>query len=277
MEVAAARVAASEGVKGGLVRVADVPRERAAPDEDASGEIGAELRQVARDRVEAIAILAQPSSRDTAQETDGVRVPGVGQDLLGRSLLDQSPGVENPDLLAHPPDHAQVVADEEDAGAELEPKGRDDVEDLGFDGRVEARRRLVEDEKRRVGRQRHRNHDPLLHPAGQLVRVAAHDAFRVGDLNLLEHRARTLDRLVLLGTEEPEDLSDLRADANGRVQRRRRVLVDHRDGSGAEPADISFAHRQEVLAVGANRAGEHSTVPRQGAHDRERRRRLAAA
>ena len=34
----------------------------------------------------------------------------------------------------------------------------------GLDGRVEARRRLVEDEERRVLGKRHRDHDPLLHP-----------------------------------------------------------------------------------------------------------------
>ncbi len=54
----------------------------------------------------------------------------------------------------------------------------DEVEHLGLDRRVEPGRGLVEDEERRVLRERHRDHDALLHPAGELVRVARHDAIR---------------------------------------------------------------------------------------------------
>ena len=66
---------------------------------------------------------------------------------------------------------------------------RDEIEHLGLDGRVEAGGGLVEDEERRVLGERHRDHDALLHPARELVRVAAHHAVRVGDLHLLEHLA----------------------------------------------------------------------------------------
>ena len=65
----------------------------------------------------------------------------------------------------------------------------DEVEHLGLDGRVEARRRLVEDEQRGIGRERHRDHDALLHAARELVRVAGHHGAGVGDLHPLERVA----------------------------------------------------------------------------------------
>ena len=49
----------------------------------------------------------------------------------------------------------------------------DEIEHLGLDGGVEAGRGLVEDQQGRIGRERHRDHDALLHAAGELVRVAA--------------------------------------------------------------------------------------------------------
>ena len=50
--------------------------------------------------------------------------------------------------------------------------GRDQIEHLGLDGGVERGRRLVEDQQRRLGGERHRDHDPLQHPARELVGIA---------------------------------------------------------------------------------------------------------
>ena len=159
-----------------LVGAADLLDEAAAVGEDAARQVGAQLRQVAGDRVESVAVLAQPASRDAAQQPDGVRVARLGEDRLRLALLDEPAGVEDADALAHLPDHREVVADEEDAGAELLAQGGDEVEHLGLDGRVEARGGLVEDEQRRVGGEGHGDDDPLLSAAGELVRVAAHAA-----------------------------------------------------------------------------------------------------
>ena len=57
----------------------------------------------------------------------------------------------------------------------------DEIEHLGLDRGVEPGGRLVEDEQLRVASQRHRDDDALLHPAGQLVRVALRDRFGIGD------------------------------------------------------------------------------------------------
>ena len=64
----------------------------------------------------------------------------------------------------------------------------DEVEHLGLDRRVESGRRLVEDQERGIGRERHRDDDALLHAARELVRVAPHHGVGIGDLHLSEHR-----------------------------------------------------------------------------------------
>ena len=100
----------------------------------------------------------------------------------------------------------------------------------------------------------------------------------VGDLDLLEHLARALrpprsSRDAL----EREHLGDLVADPERRVQRARRVLVDHRHLRGAQPAHVGVAHGEQVLARDRDPAAAHAAVARQVAQRRERGRRLAAA
>ena len=153
-----------------------------APLLDASGR-----RQKARDRVERRLVLERVAPRDAAQQPDRVGMAWVVEHLPGGPFLDQLAGVQDPDAIAHLGDHAEVVADEQQRGPELVTQRRDQVEHLGLDGRVERGRRLVEDQQRRLGGERHRDHDALEHPARELVRIAVHDAAGVGDPDLLEH------------------------------------------------------------------------------------------
>ena len=103
-----------------------------------------------------------------------------------------------------------------------------------------ARRRLVEDQQRRILRERHRDHDPLLHPARELMRIAAHHASRDRRSAPAPSASRARSSASLPGdAEHGERLRDLRADPHARVQRRAGVLVDHRHRAGvvlAQPA-----------------------------------------
>jgi hypothetical protein len=203
-------------------------------------------------------------------------VTGVAEDLVGDTLFDQAPGVEHSDPLAHPRDHREVVADEEDACPELLAERGDQVEHLGLHRRVEARRRLVEDEERRVLRERHRDDDPLLHSSRELMRVAAHDTGRIRDLHLLEDSVRPFLRGGTCLPHQLEDLGHLVADPDGGIQGRSRVLVDHRERRGAQLSDLTPAHREHVLAVDPDRASHDAAVARERAHERERGGRLPA-
>jgi hypothetical protein len=57
------------------------------------------------------------------------------------------------------------VGDHEDRHAEPPLQVAQEVEDLGLDGHVERRGRLVGDEELRIAGQRHGDHDALAHAA----------------------------------------------------------------------------------------------------------------
>jgi hypothetical protein len=195
----------------------------------------------------------------------------------GPPFLDEAACVQNADALAHLRDDSEVVADEEDARPEVASEPRDELEHLRLHGCVEPGRRLVEYEEGRVGGERHRDHDPLLHPARELVRVASHDARRIGDLHTPQHLLASLPRFSCRRAEKVVDLRHLGADPDGRVQRCARVLVDHRHLARAQGAHLGATHGDELAAGKRDRAAGHLPVARQVVHDREGRRRLAAA
>ena len=160
---------------------------------------------------------------------------------------------------------------------ELGAERRDQVEDLGLDGRVERGRRLVEDQQRRLGGERHRDHHALEHAARELVRIAVHHPGRIGDPDLLEHLLRAVEGLPLRDTCDLEHLGHLATDPDRRVQRPAGLLVDHRDRVLAELAQLALVQREHVASVHLDLAAGHLAVARQVADDPERDRRLAAA
>ncbi len=116
----------------------------------------------------------------------------VGEQVAGRALFDDAPGVHHPDARRTCGAPAQVVADQQDGGVDAGPQLLDQVEHLGLDRGVEAGRGLVEHEQAGVARERHGDHDALLLAAGELERVAAQGRRRVGHGHALEApRARS--------------------------------------------------------------------------------------
>ena len=92
----------------------------------------------------------------------------------------------------------EQVAGEED-GDPLAGEAPDEVAHVAHPGRVEARRRLVEEQQARLPQQGGGDPEPLPHP----VRVAADTVLRaVGQLDELEHLAdpRPRARLVVGGS-----------------------------------------------------------------------------
>jgi hypothetical protein len=260
--MAAARPPVADRIERRLFLAADLLGEAAPRGEDAALDLGAEPREEARDRVERCLVLAHAPARDAAQQPDRVRVAGVGEDLVGRSLLDEPPGIEDPDALAHLRDDRQVVADEEDAGAELLAEGSDQLEHLGLDGGIEPRRGLVEDEERRVLRERHGDDDPLLHPSRQLMGIPPHHACGIRDLHLAQDFLGALPRLPALEAEQLEGLGDLWADADSGIQRGGGILVDHRKVGRPQPANPGAAHAQQVFPVDADGPRDDAAVSR---------------
>ncbi len=112
------------------------------------------------------------------------------EDAVGRALFHHLAAIHDHDPVGHLGDDAHVVGDEDHGHAHLVLQQSDQRQYLCLDGDVERGRGLVGDEQARLARERHRDHDPLPHAAGQLVRIAAEDLRRFGNANLIEHAER---------------------------------------------------------------------------------------
>ena len=233
-----------------LSPLADRLRHGTARRVDAALERITERRQRTGDGLQRCVGLVHAEARHAAQQAHGVRVPRVREDVLGRALFDQPPGVQHADPLAEAHDKAEVVRDQQDGGVDAPAQLLDEVEDLGLHGGVEAGGGLVEDEQLRVDGERHRDDDPLLLPARQLERIAAQGRVRVRDGHTAQALPRLLERRLLV---QPlvvvEDLRELGADLHRRAQRLRRVLVDHGHLAAAPLAEGLLAQLAHVLAV----------------------------
>ena len=107
-----------------------------------------------------------------AEQPAGVGVRRSLQDVVHRAVLHAPAAVHDQHAVGDAGDDAEVVGDPDDAGAAVGLQLLDQVDDLRLHGHVERGGRLVGDEQRGRVRQRDRDHHPLPHPAGQLVRVA---------------------------------------------------------------------------------------------------------
>ena len=251
--------------------------EGAAIDVDAGRQRRPDLGQRAGDGEEGLLVLADAVAGEAAQQADGVGVLGVVEDLAGRPLLDDLPGVHHADPVAHRADHAEVVGDEQDGGRGLVAQGLDQVEHLRLHRGVEAGRRLVQHQELRVAGQGHGDHHALLHAARQLVRVAAHHRRRVGDAHPPERVGGQPLGLGRLVPEQREALDDLRSDAQRRVQGSAGILVHHRRVAGAERAQLRVVHQRDVVTGHLHVAGGDAAVGREVAQRGEGGGRLAAA
>ena len=186
-------------------------------------------------------------------------------------------GVHHEHPLGHPGDDAEIVGHPHDAHRQLFAKLADEGDDLLLDRHVEGRRRFVGDQHLGPQGEGHGDDHPLAHTPGELVGVRPRRPSGPRDADIGEH----LDgaRLGLLAglPVGAQHLGDLLANAHQRVQRRHRVLVDHRHLGAADGALAGLVQRQHVAAVEEHLAGNdlrrwHGVQT----HHRQHRQRLAA-
>ena len=178
--------------------------------------------------------------RQCVQQSAGVGVGGRAQHVAHRAALDDPPQVHHRDPVGGLRNHAEIVGDEQDRHAELGHQRLHEVEDLGLDGHIERGGRLVRNEEPRAGRERHRDHRPLAHSAGELEGVLIEATARVGDPHSFQH----LHRVVAGGAPgqigvQIQLLDHLASDGDAGGEARHRLLEDHRDG--AAPHDHQVA------------------------------------
>ena len=123
-----------------------------------------------------------------------VGMAGPVEQLIDVRLLDLLARIHDHDPLGDLGDHAQIVRDQHDGVPSLSCSSCSSSQDLRLDRDVERRGRLVGDQQSRIAGQRHRDHHPLAHAAGQLVRIVAQPPLGVGDADQLEQVDRRVAR-----------------------------------------------------------------------------------
>ena len=241
---------------------------------------GGRARQVGRDPGDAhqgsAIVLAQLGDR--SQQRLRVGMPHGSEDLFGRGRLDDSSRIHDADPVGPAGHDSHVVGDQQSRHAQAILQIVEQGQDLGLDRDVQGRRRLVGEQHLRLAGQRDGDHHPLTHPAGQLVRVVAQPVPGMGQADQLEHLQRAG---VGLGSGpsavQPHGLGHLLADRLCRVQRRLRVLEDHRHLVAPELAHPLVRQAHQVLAIEPDRPLDDLPALGQQPHDRQPQHRLAAA
>ncbi len=167
----------------------------------------------------------------------------VAEDLADRPLLHQLARIHDADAVADAHHGAEIVADEDDGGIVLLAQAAHQIEHRRLDRHVETRGRLVHDQQRGLGHQRHGDDDALLLAARELMGIAVEDAFRVRQIDLAQHvqgaRARLgLARLLV----DDRHFHQLPADGHDRIEARHGVLIDHGHAAAAELAQLLLRH-----------------------------------
>ncbi len=184
------------------------------------------------------------------KQVAGIGVLRIGEDLGGRSGLDDLALGHDADPIGDLADDAEVVGDEQHGHAVLVLERLQKLEDLRLHRDVERRRRLVGDQELRPVGESHGYHHALALAARKLMRVGAEPLLRFANTDLLEElqrsRAggRTLELLV-----DFQDFADLLLDRVQRIERCHRLLEDHGDVVAADMPELVVARLQEILPV----------------------------
>ncbi|GFJ80642.1 hypothetical protein Phou_048220 [Phytohabitans houttuyneae] len=213
--------------------------------------------RAARDRHE-VRVRVTVEGGHACQQPPGVRVLRPPQHVLDAAVLDGPSAVHDEHLVGHLADHAQVVGDQHDRRVELLLEIFEQVQDLRLHGHVERGRRLVGDEQVGVVDEGHRDHRPLPHAAGELVRVLPRAPRRLRDAHPVEHLDGALARLAAAGARvvDPVRFGDLPAHRVVRVQGREGVLEDHRHVAATQAAYLLIRTAHDIAAADEDLAGD---------------------
>ena len=181
------------------------------------------------------------------------------------------------DLVGQIGNHRQIVGDEDHAHAILLHQIAQQVEDLRLGRHIERGGRLICNQELRSQRDCHGDRDALALATGEFVRIAVgRDLFRV-ETHAVHQCGRALVRLGARALVVDQDcLRNLVADRVDRIERRHRLLEDHRDVAAAHGAQCLLVHRADIISGDFDLAGPFGRA-RQELHDREGGERLAGA
>ena len=194
--------------------------------EAASRDLLHRVRHHAFDRLQLLTPLAQVGQG--VEKAHGVVVEHVVEDIVGGTDLDDLATVHDRHIVAGLGNDTQVMGDQQHRHVAVLDQLFDQREHLRLDGHIKGRGRLVGNQQTGMAGKGDGDDDTLLHATGELVGIIARPALR--DTHELEHLLGPLHRLFLADlVVEHDALGNLASDSHDRVQRRHRVLEDHRD------------------------------------------------
>src|SRR5690606_31560042 len=134
------------------------------------------------------------------------------------------------------------------------------IEDLRLHRDIERRRRLIGDDQAWRTTERHGDHDALTHPTRVLMRKGGETALGVRNAHARDQLRCFLKRRgpgcasVLM-----DRLCDLKADGERWIERRHRLLEDHRDLVAADIANAGVVQLQKIASFEDDFASSYAT------------------
>ena len=189
-------------------------------------------------------------ARHGRHETFRVGMVRLREQLAHACLLDDLARVHDDDTRRRLGHYAQVVRDEQHRHGRARAQRRQQLENLRLDRDIECGGRLIRDEERGREHQRHPDHHALPHSTGELMRIRVRALRRIRNAHGAEHLDRTrpciaaTDRLV-----HARNLGQLRPHRKHRIERRHRLLKDHRDAIAPNSSHRFVVERQEIRSV----------------------------
>ena len=185
--------------------------------------------------------------RDGGEETLGVLVLRMREDLVGGALLHHPTVLHDQHVIGQALHHCEVVADQDDRAA-LREAVLQQREDLGLHGDVERRGGLVGDEDLGVQGERGGDQRTLAQPAGQLAGQLTCPQLGLGDPGGGEEILHPTGALGARDAVQPQRFGDLGADPSDRVQRSQGVLEDVPDPAPPQSAELLLRGGAQVSA-----------------------------
>ncbi len=181
----------------------------------------------------------------------------LGEHVDDGAGFDDPAGIHDSHPVAGGGDDAEVVGDQHDAHRQAVAQIEQQFQDLVLDRHVERCRRLVGQQQFWRTGERDGDHRPLAHAAGELMRIFVQPPFRVGDTD--DGHQLQCPCTALAATEagmSAEIFLDLQSDRQHRIERRHRLLENHRDFAAADAPELLVGHGDQVAAAPLDAAGD---------------------
>ena len=194
--------------------------------------------------------------RNAAHELGDIVVGRRRYDLLGRADLHDPAVLHDGDAVADADRLIEIMGDENRRLLELVGQLHELILQLPADQRIKRGERLVHQQHLRIGGERARQSNTLLHPTGQLARKTILIAVEI------DHRQAALRHIPaarLRLTAHLQRKGDVVA--HGHMREQRHVLKDHADMAGPHGAQLVAVNRQDVAPEHIDPAGRRLDQP----------------